>query len=124
MKKSILLLASLFAFTLFAFAPAKHSIVGHWTMHMAKYPTSWLAFKSDGSFSHTDAAGKVLHSGKYKFSNDTLCIDDKTCGDGYWGKYKLTFYGADSTSAALISDSCSARKMGVDGSTMKKMMSK
>jgi hypothetical protein len=122
MKKTILLLTSLFVFTLFAFSPSKHSVVGHWTLRSSAYPPSWVSFNSDGTFSHTDGSGKVLHSGKYKFSNDTLSIDDKTCGSGYWGKYKLTFYGSDSASSATISDSCGARKMRVGGATIKKMM--
>jgi hypothetical protein len=125
MKKSIKVFAVFFIMAAFAFIPPKHSLVGRWVSHHKNGSVaSYVVFKTDGSFVHTSPKGKLLHQGKYKLNNDTFSIYDKTCGVGYWGKYKLNFYGADSVSFAVIEDSCSGREHDVNGGGIRRLKKK
>jgi hypothetical protein len=119
------ILAALF-FTLTTPAPLQgpDSLVGHW---VATYPSGYKAFadfKNDGSFKSYSFAGKVEVTGKYYIAKDTFATNDGGCGIDYWGKYKITFYGADSASIAVITDSCSGRMQAISGGTLKRATKK
>jgi hypothetical protein len=123
MQHSTKVAAAFFLIAVLAFIPPKHNIVGRWAAS-GKDDKSYVDFKTDGSFVHSSLKGKVLHQGKYKLSGDTFSIYDKTCGVGYWGKYRLNFYGTDSISFAVIADSCSGREHDVNGAGLRRVKKK
>ena len=75
-------------------------------------------FTSNGHVEGTFDGQTWKLGGPYKVEGNTVMIADSTCGFGYWGKYKVTWYSNDPAKAVLVEDSCSGRKMNVDGSVM------
>src|SRR5574337_209797 len=125
MKQAIKTVAAFFMIASFAFIPPKHNIVGRWVSHDKNGSVdSYVVFKTDGSFVHTSPKGKLLHQGKYKLNDDIFSIYDKTCGVGYWGRYKSNSYAADSVSFAVIEDSCSGREHDVNGGGLRRVKTK
>ncbi|MEO8861734.1 MAG: hypothetical protein ABI358_09940 [Ginsengibacter sp.] len=106
----------------FAFIPPKHNVVGNWRITYSDGTTEHVDFKSDGTFKSYGETGKTTHNGIYKFSGDTMSINDKEgCGDTYWATYKITFFGKDSASNTAIEDSCSGRREAINGAGLKRI---
>jgi hypothetical protein len=108
------LVLAFFLTIVFAFIPPGHSIVGKWSIPGAN---EIVTFNSDNSYEVTRPDGKVGERGSYKIEHSVFFIKNANpvCGDGYWGKYKIDFYGTDSVHFALITDSCTARRMDIVG---------
>jgi hypothetical protein len=98
----------------FAFIPPGHSLVGKWSIPGAN---EVVTFNSDNTYEVTLPDGKVGERGSYRIEDSVFFIKNvkPVCGDGYWGKYKIDFYGTDSVHFALITDSCTARRMDIVG---------
>jgi hypothetical protein len=116
--KSLLLFLFIGA-VLFAFASSTYSLVGKWTIFNADGTSTgeFVDLKADNSYTVTLPDGSIGESGSYLFKAPVFSIKNikDVCGKEYWGKYKLTFVGADSIHLALIEDSCSARRMDMVG---------
>ncbi|HEY5391821.1 MAG TPA: hypothetical protein VIJ57_06885 [Hanamia sp.] len=124
MKTLFILFAGFLLFTAFAFIPPKHHIVGHWVEHKPDGSKVYIDFKGDGTFA-SRYKGKVDMYGNYTFADPVFSITDKEnggCGNGYWGKYNVTFIGKDSVSFAVIEDSCTGRREDVNGSGLRREM--
>jgi hypothetical protein len=116
MKQTIKVIAILFAVAAFSFTLPKHNIVGRWITYETDGSMGYVDFHKDGTFKVTSLEGKIYHQGNFKFSNDVFSINDKEgCGNTYWGTYQLTFFGNDSLTVAVISDSCSGRRQSITG---------
>ena len=116
MKKFFIALP-LSAVLLTAAIAAGHSFVGRWKVAYGNGISGHVVFTS----SHVEATfdGQTWKvGGPYKVDGNKVMISDSTCGLGYWGKYNVTWYSNDSAKATLIEDSCSGRRMNVDGSVM------
>jgi len=98
----------------FALLPPHHSLVGKWSIPGAN---EFVSFNSDNTYEVALPNGKVGERGNYKVEGSVFMIRNAkpVCGDGYWGKYKIDFYGADSVHFALIADSCTTRRMDIVG---------
>ena len=117
MKKIYLLLLMLIAVSVFAFVKINTTIVGNWKIvHPAGAPIS-LEFRKNGTFRTEIPSENFTIEGSYKMKGDMLLISDTSCGTGYWGKYKYTFFNNDSVYSAVIEDSCSGRKAAADKAT-------
>jgi hypothetical protein len=116
--KKYLLAFPLSAALLMAWIAAGHSLVGHWKVAYGNGVTGHVAFTSNGHVEATFDGQTWKVGGPYKVEGNTVMISDSTCGFGYWGKYKVTWYSNDSAKAVLLEDSCSGRKMNVDGSVI------
>ena len=115
----------LFLIAAFAFIPPRHHVIGHWKISYPNGTSDYLDLKLDGTFRNFNSAGKTLHVGNYKVNGDTLSINDKEgCGDTYWATYKLSFFGEDSASYAVIEDSCSGRREAINGGGLKRLKNK
>ena len=118
MKQSIRVFAILFVATAFAFRPPRHNIVGHWKIFVPDGINvhEYVELKKDGSY-NVYVDGKIEERGFYNVKNSVFSIQNAkpVCGDGYWGKYKIDFYGSDSIHFTLIEDSCSNRRMDIVG---------
>lgn len=106
--------------TLFAFTPRKHRLPGKWTIYNADGTSSgeYVELKSDGIYNVYLPGGHIGETGFYKLKRHVFSIrnaKDYVCGGGYWGKYKLQFYGDDSIHLEVIEDSCTARRMDIVG---------
>jgi len=114
MKPSTYLTAALFLTTVFAFLAPGHSLVGKWGIPGAN---EFVTFKSDNTYEVSLPDGKVGERGNYKVEQSVFFIKNArpVCGNGYWGKYKIDFYGEDSVHFALIEDSCTTRRMDIVG---------
>ena len=124
MKKVSIFLTVFLLSIAFAFIPPKHSIVGHWFASNPDGSKMYVDFKSAGPTDPT-SAGKLNHYGNYTFNDPLFSINDKEdegCGNGYWGKYNLTFVGEDSVSFAVVEDSCSGRRGQVNGGGLRREM--
>ncbi len=119
-KMSFKLLPFLFiALIIFAFGMPKYSLVGKWTIYNSDGTSigEYVDLKSNNTYTVTLPDGTIGENGSYLFKDPVFSIKNikDVCGKEYWGKYKLTFVGADSIHFALIEDSCSARVMDIVG---------
>ena len=114
MKLPIQLLLAFFLTILFAFLPPGHSLVGKWSIPGTP---ELVTFNSDQTYEVHLPDGKVGERGSYKIEQSVFFIKNAkpVCGEGYWGKYKIDFYGEDSVHFTLIEDSCAARRMDIVG---------
>jgi hypothetical protein len=115
--KRLFIALPLSAALLTAWIAAGHSFLGHWRVAYGNGVTGHVVFTSK----HVEATfdGQTWKvGGPYKVEGNNVMISDSTCGFGYWGKYKVTWYSNDSAKATLVEDSCSGRKMNVNGSVM------
>ncbi len=116
MKSSVKMPALLGLMIATAFISPKPKIVGHWKifgppdMEINEY----VDLKKDGSYD-VYVNGKVEERGFYNVKNSVFSIKNAkpVCGDNYWGKYKIDFYGSDSIHFTLIEDSCSDRRRDI-----------
>lgn len=122
MKKTAPFILSVFllVLTALAFTPPKSSLVGHWVATFSNGSQAFADFKSNGTYKSYSFQGKVLVTGKYYVAKDTFATQDGSCGIDYFGKYKMTWYGQDSASIAMIEDSCSGRTSAINGGTLKR----
>jgi len=113
-KASLLFSVSILA----VFNPPKHNIVGHWKIFVppGMNVSEYVDLRKDGSY-NVYVNDKIEERGFYSVKNSVFSIRNvkPVCGDGYWGKYKLDFYGSDSVHFTLIEDSCSNRRMDIVG---------
>ncbi len=104
---------------IFAFGMPKHSLVGKWTIYNSDGTSigEFVDLKADNTYSVTLPDGTIGERGSYLFKDPVFSIKNikDVCGKEYWGKYNLTFVGADSIYFAVIEDSCSARRMDIVG---------
>jgi hypothetical protein len=116
--KSCLLFIFIIA-VIFAFVRPTYSLVGKWTVYNTDGTSigEYVDLKTDNTYTVTLPDGSIGENGKYLFKDPVFSIKNikDVCGKGYWGKYNLTFVGADSIHFALIEDSCSARRMDIVG---------
>ena len=116
--KSGLLLLFIVA-AMFAFAMPKYNLVGKWTIYNADGSSigEYVDLKADNTYSVTLPNGTIGENGNYLFNDPVFSIKNikDVCGKEYWGKYKLTFVGADSIHLAVVEDSCSERRMDMVG---------
>lgn len=118
MKPSITLTAFIFIIATFAFIPPKHSLPGKWANPEGASVGEYLEFKNDGTYNVYLPGGQIGEKGNYKLNYSTFSIKNavaSACGDGYWGKYKLDFYGDDSIHFTLIKDTCENRRNDMVG---------
>ena len=105
--------------TVFAFISPGYSLVGKWTIYNADGSSigEFVDLKADNTYTVSLPDGTIGENGNYLFQDPVFSIKNikDVCGKGYWGKYKLTFVGADSIHFALIEDSCSERRMDIIG---------
>jgi len=123
MKIYTSLLAGFVAFTAASFVfPQQPRIIGHWVAHYRNGSASYADFNEDGTCKSYTFDGKPLVNATYKVGNGTLSINDKQgCGDDYWGKYSLTFYGRDSVLFTAVDDSCTPRRTSIDGGNLSRV---
>jgi hypothetical protein len=109
----------LIALIIFAFVLPKYNLVGKWTIYNSDGISigEFVDLEADSTYTVTLPDGTIGERGSYLFKDPVFSIKNikDVCGKGYWGKYKLTFVGADSIHFALIEDSCSARRMDIVG---------
>jgi hypothetical protein len=107
------------ALIIFAFGLPKYSLVGKWTIYNSDGTSigEFVDLKADNSYTVTLPDGTTGEKGSYLFKDPVFSIKNikDVCGKDYWGKYNLTFVGADSIHFALIEDSCSSRRMDIVG---------
>lgn len=122
MKQAIKIFAVAFVMGTLAFTPPKHHITGRWIEQNPDGSKSYVDFNSNGTFNEYFKE-KLVHHGNYKYNDPEIFISGKKdgCGDGYWAKYKLTFYGNDSISVSAIEDSCTPRRKSVNGSGLRRL---
>jgi hypothetical protein len=96
-----------------AIPPAK-SVVGNWKVTYKDGSTLLMHAHANGTFKAEIPSQHFIVSGKYKFSGNTLTINDTSCNAAYWGSYKLAFHGTDSIWSEVIEDSCSPRRSSAD----------
>ena len=122
MKQAIKFLAFVLVMATLAFIPPKHHITGRWMEHNPDGSKAYVDFNSTGTFNEY-SKGKLIHKGNYKFNDPVISISGKKdgCGDGYWAKYKFTFYGNDSVSLSAIEDSCTPRRESVNGGGLRRL---
>ncbi len=106
---------------LIAFNPPSHNIIGRWIAYGSDGYETFANFNKDGSFNHTTNKGEIIQKGNYKTNSDTIYISDSGCNINYWGKYHLNFYGEDSISFSVITDTCIGREQYADGGTLKRI---
>jgi hypothetical protein len=103
----------------FAFMIPSYSLVGKWTIFNADGSSigEIVNLNADNTYSVSLPDGSIGENGNYIFKDPVFSIKNikDVCGNGYWGKYKLTFVGADSIHFDLIEDSCSERRMDIVG---------
>jgi len=114
MKYSFHLPVALLLTLAFAFIPPSHSLVGKWGIPGTP---EIVTFHSDQTYEVSLPDGKIGERGSYRIEQSVFSIKNAkpVCGDGYWGKYKIDFYGEDSVHFTLIEDSCTSRRMDVVG---------
>jgi hypothetical protein len=119
MKKMYLFaVAFLLISTVFAFMAFKETIVGKWKITYSSGNVTTIIFRSNGTVRAEIPAEHFIVEGKYKMQDNILLVTDTSCGNGYWGKYKPTFFSNDSAYAEVIEDSCSGRRYTVDKQTL------
>jgi hypothetical protein len=104
---------------IFAFVRPTYSLVGKWTVYYSDGTSmgEYVDLKADNTYTVSLPNGSIGENGNYLFKDPVFSIKNikDVCGKGYWGKYKLTFVGADSINFTLIEDSCSSRRMDIVG---------
>jgi hypothetical protein len=104
---------------IFAFGLPKYSLVGKWTIYNSDGTSvgEFVDLKADDTYTVTLPDGTIGEKGSYLFKDPVFSIKNikDVCGKDYWGKYNLTFVGADSIHFTLIEDSCSSRRMDIVG---------
>jgi hypothetical protein len=119
MKKIFLLpVAILLVSAIFAFVSFKQTLVGTWKITYPGGNQTTIIFRNNGTIRAEIPSEHFIVEGKYKVKGDFLYVTDSTCGTGYWGKYKSTFYSPDSVYSEMIEDSCSGRSGTVDKQTL------
>jgi len=113
--------APLCFFLLVSFADGGKTIVGRWKVAYGNKITGEIVCRPDGHFEATFTGQTWKVGGECKLDGNTVSFTDSTCGFGYWGKYKLTWYSNDSVKSSVIEDSCSGRKMNGDGAVLVRM---
>jgi hypothetical protein len=107
------------ALIIFAFGLPKYNLIGKWTIYNSDGTSigEFVDLKADNTYAVTLPDGTIGEKGSYLFKDPVFSIKNikDVCGKDYWGKYNLTFVGADSIHFALIEDSCSARRMDIVG---------
>ncbi|HEY4935946.1 MAG TPA: hypothetical protein VII44_05165 [Puia sp.] len=107
------------ALMIFAFGLPTNSLVGKWTIYNSDGTSigEFVDLQADNTYTVTLPDGTIGERGSYLFKDPVFSIKNikDVCGNGYWGKYNLTFVGADSIHFTLIEDSCSARRMDIVG---------
>jgi hypothetical protein len=113
------LLFLLMVTVILGFTSSKYSLVGKWTIYDANGTSvgEYVDLKADNSYTVTLPDGSIGERGSYLFKDPVFSIKNikDVCGKDYWGKYNLTFVGADSIHFTLIEDSCSERRMDIVG---------
>ena len=101
-----------------AFLPPKHNIVGHWKIFVPEGVNvqEYVDLRKDGTY-NVYVNDKAEERGFYTLKDSVFSIKNAkpVCGDGYWGKYKIEFYGSDSLHFTLIEDTCNDRRMDIVG---------
>lgn len=111
MKKIYIVAAALISFILFAFGYQEKTLVGRWETKTSDGSIFGAVFKADHTYSGY-INKKVFVTGKYKFKDNLLSMDDDG-GCKTTGVYKITFF-ADSLRISVVTDSCTARREGTD----------
>src|SRR5690242_2615414 len=118
MRLIVGLLAAMSLIIATAFISPRHSIVGHWKIFGPPNINinEYVDLKKDGSYD-VYVNGKAEERGFYKVKKSVFSIKNAkpACGENYWGKYKVDFYGRDSLHFTLIEDTCSDRRMDIVG---------
>ena len=118
MKKIYLFTASVVLITVLAFVSIKEKIIGTWKITYPGGSQVTIIFRNNGTVRAEIPSEHFTVEGKYKIKDNIVSIMDSTCGTGYWGKYKQTFFSNDSAYAEVIEDSCTGRKNTVDKQTL------
>src|ERR1022692_1080792 len=102
---------------IFAFVPLNYSLIGKWTiLNLDGTPSGeYVNFKEDSTYTVALPDGQIGERGNYILKGSIFSIKNikDVCGNNYWGKYNLTFYGSDSVHFVVIEDSCSTRRMDI-----------
>jgi hypothetical protein len=120
-RNPLILLVLFFAVLLLtlAFVSAGPSLVGKWSiMNLDGSPAGeFVSFNKDSTYTVALPDGKIGESGYFFVQGSVFSIRNSknVCGNGYWGKYDLKFYGEDSVHFALIEDTCTERRMDLVG---------
>ena len=118
-KTSFLILLSFSIMLLFSFLLPKPGLVGQWSILNPDGSPSgeYVDFKADSTYSVALPNGQIGEKGNYLLRDSVFSIKNSkdVCGKGYWGNYKLNFYGKDSVHLSLIDDTCSERRMDLVG---------
>ena len=100
MKKIYLFPIAILLFSIiFAFVTAKETIVGTWKITYPGGSQVTIIFRNNGTVRAEIPSEHFTVEGKYKIKDNIVSIMDSTCGTGYWGKYKQTFFSNDSAFA-------------------------
>jgi hypothetical protein len=103
----------------FAFVRQKYSLTGKWSiLNLDGTPSGeYVNFKEDNTYTVALPDGQIGENGNYLLKDSVFSIKNikDVCGNGYWGKYNLTFYGNDSVHFALIEDTCTVRRTDMVG---------
>jgi hypothetical protein len=103
----------------FAFVPTDYRLIGKWSILNPDGTPSgeYVNFKEDSTYTVALPDGQIGERGNYILKDSIFSIKNikEVCGNNYWGKYNLTFYGSDSVHFAVMEDSCSARRMDMVG---------
>ena len=119
MKRNLLFAAPVAL--LLSFATFPHTLVGTWISKGPNNSNVVLNFGPGGDFKVT-VGNEIENQGRYVFKSDTFSMYDNNCGTSVEGKYKITFYTADSASFALINDPCKSRAEEVNGGHIKRVV--
>jgi hypothetical protein len=97
---------------------SKETLVGTWKINYPGGNQVTIIFRDNGTVRAEIPSEHFTVEGKYKMKGDIVYVSDSTCGTGYWGKYKQTFFSNDSCYAEAIEDSCMGRKSTIDKQTL------
>lgn len=103
---------------------APKTIVGEWDSKQeinGKSDVFLARFKADGTFDAL-SNGKLMLSGEYRTTGDTIFMRDGLCTMDYEGSYKFSFPN-DSLRFDLIADTCAGRVHGSDKVTLGRVSS-
>ena len=118
-KQTYGLIFSAATFLLLAFVSSSYSLVGKWSiLNLDGSPSGEIVtFNRDNTYTVALPNGTIGERGDYLLSDSVFSIRNSknVCGDGYWGKYSLKFYGNDSVHFTLIADTCTERRTDLVG---------
>jgi hypothetical protein len=97
-----------------AFFPPTHNLIGHWITNGENNSKVYVDFNKNGTFK-VSTNGKIENEDRYKFTNDTIWITDRNCGEKVHGKYNIIFYTDDSATFKVITDPCLDRAGEING---------